>query len=169
MKIDGEYVVIFVDNMGGYFDSINFTTNPEDLKRILFKNYDFIIENGRKGSIKEVEQEIEKVKSLHDISLEDLKIEENENSSENPEKIEQETEKVVTDNTEEQQEEIKLEDMTPEQLKEIISKNQKTIESNEETLKQELIQKILEQQKIIGNQQNEIDNLLTAKRNNVVK
>ena len=59
--------------------------------------------------------------------------------------------------------------MTPEQLKEIISKNQKTIESNEETLKQELIQKILEQQKIIDNQQNEIDNLLTAKRNNIVK
>ena len=121
-----------------------------------------------KGIIEYKEGFISKIKKFLK-NLFKMKKEENENSSENPEKIEQETEKVVTDNTEEQQEEIKLEDMTPEQLKEIISKNQKTIESNEETLKQELIQKILEQQKIIGNQQNEIDNLLTAKRNNVVK
>ena len=83
-----------------------------------------------------------------------------------PEKINDEvdTEKVVTDNTNEQQEEIKLKDMTPEQLQEIIRKNQKNIESNEETLKQEalkqeLLQKILEQQRIIAEQQSEIDRL----------
>lgn len=167
MKIDGEYVVIRAYN-GGYPDSITFTTNIEDLKEIF--SYDFISTNGSAEDVERLEQKIQSIKSLPDIKLEDLlEYEENENSSENPERIEQETEKVVTDNTKEQQEKIQLEDMTPEQLKEIISKNQKTIESNEETLKQELIQKILEQQRIIGDQQNEIDNLLTAKRNNIVK
>ena len=66
------------------------------------------------------------------------------------------TGEVLTD----EQEEIKLEDMTPEQLQEQLSKN---MESDEETSKQELLQKILEQQKIIAEQQQEIDRLRNLK------
>ena len=58
--------------------------------------------------------------------------------------------------TDEQDKEIKLEDMTPEQL----SKN---IESDEGTSKEELLQKILEQQKNIEEQQKEIDRLRNLK------
>lgn len=94
-----------------------------------------------------------------DIRVETEK-DETEISSENKVK----TKEQITANDEQKKKEINLEDMTPEQLQKMIDENQKIIENNErqikeDTQKSKLIQRILEQQKTIDAQQEEINGL----------
>lgn len=56
-----------------------------------------------------------------------------------------------------------LEDMTPEELQKTIEENDKTITDNEQIIKQKLVQRVLEQQRIIEEQQAEIDRLKSQK------
>lgn len=56
-----------------------------------------------------------------------------------------------------------LEDMTIEELQEAIQQNDKTIKDNDKIIKQRLVKRLLEQQKIIDGQQAEIDELSRQK------
>ena len=74
------------------------------------------------------------------------------------------TKEQITANDEQKKKEINFEDMTPEQLQKMIDENQKIIENNErqikeDTQKSKLIQRILEQQKTIDAQQEEINGI----------
>lgn len=74
------------------------------------------------------------------------------------------TEEPITANDEQKKKEINLEDMTPEQLQKMIDENQRITENNErqikkDTEKSKLIQRLLEQQQTIDAQQEEINRL----------
>ena len=57
-----------------------------------------------------------------------------------------------------------LKNMSEEELQGLIEKNNKTIEHNNKTLKKSLVERILEQQKTISKQQEEILNLSSQKK-----
>ena len=74
------------------------------------------------------------------------------------------TKEQITANDEQKKKEINLEDMTPEQLQKMIDENQRIIENNERQIKEDtekskLIQRLLEQQQTIDAQQEEINRL----------
>ena len=101
----------------------------------------------------------EGTEKIDDIRVETEK-DETEISSENKVK----TEEPITANDEQKKKEINLEDMTPEQLQKMIDENQRIIENNERQIKKDteksrLIQRLLEQQQTIDAQQEEINRL----------
>lgn len=130
------------------------------VRNLLEKNIDEVVAKMQEYGIsfKESDEQEQTKEEKEDI------IEEIEHISEEDNKKIEEIQDITDRNEEKTQEEEKLQDMTPEQLQEIVSKNQKTIESNEETLKQELLQRILEQQRIIEEQQKEISRLNSQKK-----
>lgn len=112
------------------------------------------------------ELEIELEKNFIELFGEDNELQEGtekdetEISSENKVK----TEEQITANDEQKKKEINLEDMTPEQLQKMIDENQRIIENNERQIKEDtekskLIQRLLEQQQTIDAQQEEINRL----------
>ena len=101
----------------------------------------------------------EGTEKIDDIRVETEK-DETEISSENKVK----TEEQITVNDEQKKKEINLEDMTPEQLQKMIDENQRIIENNERPIKEDtekskLIQRLLEQQQTIDAQREEINRL----------
>lgn len=101
----------------------------------------------------------EETENIDDIRVETEK-DETEISSEDKVK----TEEQIVANDEQKKKEINFEDMTPEHIQKMIDENQRIIENNERQIKEDtekskLIKRLLEQQQTIDAQQEEINRL----------
>ena len=71
--------------------------------------------------------------------------------------------KEQTANDEQKKKEMNFENMTIEELQNAVQQNDKTIKDNNKAIKQRLVKRLLEQQRIIEEQQAEIEGLSNQK------
>lgn len=96
--------------------------------------------------------------------IDDIRVETEKDETEIPLENKVKTEEQIAANDEQKKKEINFENMTPEQLQKMIDENQRIIENNERQIKEDtekskLVQRLLEQQQTIDAQQEEINRL----------